>query len=193
VLKNSADDHHWVRSKNVDQRVPPKLSNMVGADDRIIVAAPHVVYTRFELNHVVGVRSTFRYPVHPTDNATKREAAFCIPTRQLLEDVEHAILIEAAVAKIYFCVGPKLELPALPRRRGIDSYSSQPVQMVLALSGIDDVNRFVARFESALNEGEQDPILFFDTIEKCADMARFIKVGAGKGNGGCGLHREVLA
>ena len=43
---------------------PPNFGKMVRADDRIVVATPHIIHARFELNEVVDVRLIFNRPVH---------------------------------------------------------------------------------------------------------------------------------
>ena len=62
VLKYAADDDHRMRAHDVDHRVSSKFRKIVNADDRVVVAAPHIVNTRFELDEIVDVRSTFRPP-----------------------------------------------------------------------------------------------------------------------------------
>jgi hypothetical protein len=49
LLENAADDNQWVRPHDVNHRVTAKFSKLVGADDRILVALPHIIDTRFEL------------------------------------------------------------------------------------------------------------------------------------------------
>src|ERR1700679_4192236 len=115
---------------------------MVSADDRVVVAAPHVVYTRLELNHVVDVRSIFNRPVHTTTNAAQRKSSLGVSAGQLLKHLQHPILVEAAVWKVDFDVSPKLELPALLRDRRVYARGSQALQMVLTLLRVQDVNRF---------------------------------------------------
>jgi hypothetical protein len=51
----------------------------------------------------------------------------------LLKNLQHPIPIEAAIWKVDFGVGPKLELPALLRNRRVDACGSQALQMVVAL------------------------------------------------------------
>jgi hypothetical protein len=58
-----------------------------------------------------------------------------------------------------------------------------PLQMVVTLIRINDMNRLVATLEAVLYEGKQHTILFVGAIEKRADMTCFAELGAGQGNG----------
>src|ERR1700677_120953 len=118
LLKDAADDDHGVGPHDVNHRVTPKTPEMVSADDRVVVTKPHVVYTRFELNHIVDMRPIFNRPVHTTTNPAQRKFSLGVSAGKLLKNPQHPILIEAAIRKIDVGVGPKLELPALLRDRG---------------------------------------------------------------------------
>ena len=72
-----------------------------------------------------------------------------------------------------FCSAAAASMPA----------AAKPLQMVVMLTRINHVNRLVATLEPVLDEGEQDAILFFFTIEKRADMTRVAELGSGKGDG----------
>ncbi len=52
VLKNAADDDHRMRPLDVNHRVSSEFRQMVRADDRVVMATPHIIYTRFELNEL---------------------------------------------------------------------------------------------------------------------------------------------
>ena len=58
LLKNAADDDHRMRPHDVNHGIASKFRQMVGADDRIVVAAPHLIHPRFELDEIVNVRSS---------------------------------------------------------------------------------------------------------------------------------------
>ena len=152
LLKNAADDDHRMRPHDVDHRVASKFSEMVGADDRIVVTTPHIIDARLELNEIVNVGSIFNCPVHPAANAAEWESSLGIAASHLLERCQHSILIETAVPKVSFGVDPNLELSTLLGGRWIDSDCGQPLQMVVTLIRIHDVNRFVATLEPVLNE-----------------------------------------
>src|SRR5208283_5470400 len=155
---------------------------MVGADDRVVVATPHVIHPRFELNEIVNVRSIFNRPVHAAANTTEREAPLSITARDLLECCQHPILIETAFPKIDFGVDANLELSALPGSCRVDSDCGQSSQMDMTLIRIHDVDRLVAALEPVLNERQQHAIFLIVAIEKRADMTYFAELGAGKGN-----------
>jgi hypothetical protein len=183
LVKNAADDDHRVRSYDVNHRFPSKLRKKVRADDRIIVVAPHIIYARFEFDDIVYVRSAFDGPVHVADNAAERKSSLGVPAGQLLERREYPILIETALPKVRFGVGPKLELPSLLGSRRVDPCRSQPLEMVETLIRINHVNRLVATREPVLNERKQHAILFVVAVEKRAHMTCFAELRAGKGDG----------
>ena len=62
----------WVRMMSITAS-PPKLPEMVGANDRVFVTTPHIVYTRLELNDIVDMRLILNRPVHTATNATQRD------------------------------------------------------------------------------------------------------------------------
>src|SRR5580704_17138536 len=118
-------------SHDVNHRITTKTTEMVSTDDRVVVPKPHVVYTRLELNHVIDMRSIFNRPVHAATNAAQRKSSLGVSASQLLKYLQHPILIEVAIWKVDFGVGPKFELPALLRDRRVDARGSQALQMVL--------------------------------------------------------------
>jgi hypothetical protein len=133
LLKDAANDNHGMSSHDVNHRVTPKPTEMVSTDDRVVMAKPYVVYTRLELNYVIDMRPIFNRPVHAATNAAQRKSSLGVSTGQLLKYLEHPILIEAAIWKVDFGIGPKLELPALLRGRRVDARGSQALQVVLML------------------------------------------------------------
>src|SRR5262249_39927800 len=121
VLKNTTDNHHWMRPHDVNHRVAAKLAKMISADDCVVVTEPHFVYTRLELNHVVDMRLILRGPIHAATNSTQRKSSSCVPAGQLFKHSQHSILVKPAVWKVDFGVSAQLQLPALLRRRRIDA------------------------------------------------------------------------
>ena len=124
VLKNSADDDQRMRTHDVNHSVSAEFRKAVGADDRIMMATPHIIDPRFKLNQIVYVRLTVRHPVHAADNATQRKSSLGIAARHLLERLQHAILIEPAVLKVGFRAAPKFELAASLDSGRVNSYAS---------------------------------------------------------------------
>src|SRR5258707_15078026 len=112
VLENAADDDQRMRAHDVNHSVSAEFRKGVGADDRIVVATPHVVDLRFKLNQIVDVRLTVRYPVHASDNATQGKSSLGIAARHPLERLQHAFLIEPTVLNLGFTVSPKFKLTA---------------------------------------------------------------------------------
>ena len=78
----------------------------------------------------------------PSPEILQRKSSLSVSAGQPLKHLQHPILIEAAIWKVDFGVGPKLELPALQRDRRVDARGSQALQMVLTLLRVQDVNRF---------------------------------------------------
>jgi hypothetical protein len=182
-LKNAADDHHGMSSHDVNHRVSPKTAEMVGTNNRVVVPKPYVIDTRLELNHVIDVRSILGCPVHAATNAAQRKSSLGVSAGQLFKHLQHPILIETAIWKVDFGVGPKLELSILLCGHRVDACSSQALEMVLALLRVQDVNRLVPRPQPVLYERKQDAILFFVVVKERANVTRFAELGAGKRNG----------
>ena len=93
---------------DINHGVSSEFREMVRADHRVVVAAPHMIHTRFVLNEIIDVRSALSRPVHSADNAAERKSFLGVTAGRLLEDLEHPILIETAVQKVRFGVGTKL-------------------------------------------------------------------------------------
>src|SRR6266481_9901262 len=66
LLEDAADDDQRMRAHDVNYSVSAEFRKAVGADDRIIVATPHIIDPRFKLNQIVDVRLTVRHPVRQT-------------------------------------------------------------------------------------------------------------------------------
>src|SRR5258708_38908105 len=93
VLENAADDDQRMRAHDINHSVPVEFRKAVGADDRIIVATPHIIDPRFNLNHMVDMRPTVLHPRHAADNATTGKSSIGIASTHLLERLQHTILI----------------------------------------------------------------------------------------------------
>ena len=108
LLEDPPDDNHRVRTHDVDDCVTTKLCEVVNANNRVLVTRPHVVHSRFEFYEIVYVRS-IRRPIHLADDTAQAEIA--LRRSQLLENVEHPVLIEPAIPKVCLGIGLYLELP----------------------------------------------------------------------------------
>ncbi len=178
-----ADDDHWMRPHDVNDGVTPKFVKAVGADDGVVMAAPNVVHSRFELDDIVNVGSICNRPVHPATNAAERESPVRVTASHPLERRQHPVLIEVAIPEIFFRIEPNLELSAPLASCGVDPECCQSLQMVMPLIRIYDMNRFVARLEPVLDERKQDPILLVVAIEKRTDVTYLVELRACKMNG----------
>ncbi len=87
-----------------------------------------------------------------------------------------------AIRKIDIGIHAKLQLPALLRCRGVDPCLRQPVEVVLTLIRIHNMNRPMATLEPVPDKWQQDPIFFVGIIEERADMARLVELGTSKRN-----------
>ena len=139
-----------MRPHDVNHRVSPDFREIVGADHGIVVAAPYIIHTRFELNQVVHVRPAVSGPFHMADDAAERKTTVRVAACQLLEKLQHPVLIEVTVTKICFGVGSKLELTAVLGGRHIDACRSQALQMIVMSPWSYYVNGLIATFKPVL-------------------------------------------
>ena len=107
-MEDSADDDHRMRAHDVNHGVPAKFSKMVGADDRVVVKLPYMIYPGFEFNQIVRVRLPFSRPVHSANDSAQGKSSRSIATGDLFERLEHSILIKLAIAEVSFGIGSKL-------------------------------------------------------------------------------------
>jgi hypothetical protein len=155
------------------------------------VAAPYVIHTRFELNQVIHVRSAVSGPFHVANDAAERKTTVRVAARQLLEKLEHPVLIEVTVTKICFGVGSKLELTAVLGGRRIDACCSQALQMIVMLPWIDHMDGLITTLKSVLYEWKQHSVPFVVAVEKRTDVTYVAQMGTGKGNWCHGLLHGV--
>jgi hypothetical protein len=101
----------------------------------------------------------------------------------LPEHLEHPVLIELAVPKVCLGINSHLKLPGLLCGCGIDARRGQFLQMITALTGIDDVNGLVAACEPVADERQQDAIRLDVAVEKGARVAVLAKLGSSKSDG----------
>jgi len=119
-----------------------------------------------------------RGPIHVTDDTAEAEIA--LRRSHLREHIKHPVLIEPAIPKVGLGVDSHLELPGLSCGGSINADRGQSLQVMAALTGIDDVNGLVATFETVADERQQNAVGVLAAIEEGADMAIFAKLGPGK-------------
>ena len=168
-----------MRPHDVDHRVTAESTQVVRANHRIVVTIPQIVDARLEFNEFVDVRWTLCCPVHSADDATERKHVVRVTAGELLEYLQHPILIEAAVAKVRVRARQNLELAGSLSGGRIDPDRRQSLQMIVTLVRVDDVNRLIAAREAVLDERQQHPIFLFFAVEQCADMACVAELRAG--------------
>src|SRR5258708_1161551 len=113
-----------MRAHDVNHSGFGEFRKAICADDRIIVATPHIIDPRFKLNQIVDVRLTVRHPIHAADNATQGKSSLGIAARHLLERLQHAILIEPTILKVGFSAAPTFELATSIDSCRVYSYAS---------------------------------------------------------------------
>ena len=124
VLKNAADDDQRMRAHDINHGFATEFRKVISADDRIMVATPHIIDPGFKLNQIVDMRLTVRCPVHAADNASQGKSSFGIVVCHLLERPQHTILIEPTVLKVGFRAAPEFELAASLDSCRVNSYAS---------------------------------------------------------------------
>ena len=155
LLKMGADDDQWMCPHNVNHCIAAKLRQMVRADNDIVISTPNIIYTRFEFDYISNPGLISGSPIHSADNAAHRKP-FRGSTRpgDLLKCSEHTVLIETPLSQIGFSIDLDIELSVGLMGGGVDAFSSQPAQVVLALPGIDDMDCLVPTRQAFLNKGK---------------------------------------
>src|SRR5437899_4074844 len=125
LLKDAADDDDRMRPHDVDHCVTAESVQVVTANHRIVVTSPQIVDASLEFNELVDVRATVPCPGHSADDATERKGVVLV-TGELLDDLQHPVLIEAAVEKIRVRVRAHLELSSSLSGGRIDPDRRQP-------------------------------------------------------------------
>ena len=74
LLKQSADNHDWMRPHGVDHHARAKFCQIIRTDHRILVLGDHVVDPRLELDQVVDAWQVDERPFH-----LKQESCLRVP------------------------------------------------------------------------------------------------------------------
>ncbi len=180
LLKNAADDDHRMRPHDIHHGVTAEFGKILDADDSVIVTAPDVIDPRLEFDQVVDAGRSPARPFHLTNDSAERVWSLDRATRDTLEHLKHAVLIEPAILEIHVSIDAKFQLAAALCRRNVNSGSGQMPDVTVATIGTDDVDRFMDAAEAILDDGQQNTIFFVLTIEDCADVASQIQLGASK-------------
>src|SRR5215469_14101271 len=188
LLQDTADDDHGMGAHEIDHDISAEFREIVGADDRILVVQPHGIDTRFELDDLVDVTARIDRPFHVADDAAEWESTLRVPTGQALENAQHPLLVELAVAQIGVGVDAELELTDALGAAQVDPRRRQALPMRVGLMGIHHVDGFVTALESLLDEGHQDAILLLLTVEERTDMPGLGESRTGEADRGRGLH-----
>jgi hypothetical protein len=170
LLEDAANDDHRMGPHNIHDDIPAKLGEIICSDDRVWIPGQQIVQPRLLLHQVINPRPVFQGPFHMGDQTREREPWLSTAPQHLLDQRQHLILIEVAVAQIRVSPIAQLELAAPLGRRHIDTGGRQPAHVFLTQRGIDDMEGLLAARESFLDERQQHPILLVRTVKECADV-----------------------
>src|SRR5262249_20611558 len=142
-----------------------KLGEIVGSDDRVIVAPPSV-----RLGLVLQERShtdaRFQGPFHMGDKPRAWEPVLSRACDDRLDQRTHPVLVEAAIAQMGLCPGAQLELAALLGSGRIDPGRCQPLEVGVPSRGIDDMKGLLTARKPFLDEWQQHTVFFLMTMKK---------------------------
>jgi hypothetical protein len=113
LLEDAANDDHRVGPHNVNDDISAKLGEVVRSDDRVWIPGQQIVHPRLILHQVINTRSVFQGPFHMGNQTSQREASLSSALKDLLDQSQHRILIEVAVAQIRVSPIAQLKLPIL--------------------------------------------------------------------------------
>ena len=81
-----------------------KLGEIVYSYDRVFIPGQQIVQPRLVLHQVINPRAVFQSPFHMGDQASQREALLSTALQHLLDQSQHPVLVEVAIAQI--CLSP---------------------------------------------------------------------------------------
>jgi hypothetical protein len=155
---------------DVNDNPSAKLGEIVGSDDRIMVAQPPIVRLGLVLQESSHTGSRFQGPFHMGDKPRAWEPLLSSTRDGLLDQLTHPVLIEVAIAQLSLCPGVQLELAALLCGGRIDPGRCQALEVCVTSRGIDDMKGLLAAREPLLDERQQHTIFFLMTVKERADM-----------------------
>src|SRR5712671_6572373 len=119
------------------------------------------------------------------DQTRQREPLLSTALQDLLDQRQHLVLLEVAVAQIRVSPIAQLEVAALLCRGHIDASGLQPSQVCLSQYGIDNMESLLAALKTFLDEWQQHLILFVRAVKEGADMTLRLKHCTGQPNRLC--------
>ena len=189
---DAADDDRRVHAHRVHDDGGAELGHVVGAADRIVVLAEHVVDPGLVLDEVVDPR-----PVEERPLRAGHESGQGIPLRlpleqHPLEQRDLPVLVEVPVLKVgilpvadyqsFLALGPS----------DINALFLQAPHVVLAPVAVDEVNGAIALLETLPDEGEQHPVLFLLAVEEGTDVPGAVEDRTGQVDLLVVTHRGIL-
>jgi hypothetical protein len=174
-LQHSADDHLWVCAHDVHDDGRAELVEVVGAYDDVIVIRQKFVESGLIFDEVVNPWQVFERPLHVGPKPGHAEASGAAFLENVLNQRQHRILIEAALAQIRVFPWPQLKLPVALGLLGVDARFGKPSAPFRQVRVIDDLEQPIVGCFSGFREWQQELILLVLVVEKRTGMTWTIK------------------
>src|SRR5207245_4915014 len=104
LLQDATNDDHRMGPHNVHDNIPAKLGEIVYSYDWVFISGQQIVQPRLVLHQVINTRAVFQSPFHMGDQASQRESLLSTALQHLLDQSQHPVLVEVALAQI--CLSP---------------------------------------------------------------------------------------
>src|SRR5260370_39718133 len=178
-----------MRSHDIHNDVSAKIGELVCADNWVL--GRHKISPRFVFQQAIHADVALDRPFHLRNKANAAEALIPGTASNPGDQFSGPIRIKGSALQMY--VGPlkHFELPIFLPSGHIDSRRIQPLNVFVTPRRINDVNGFLARAESILNEWQQHTVVVVVTLEKSTDMAPGAKERSAEPNRLVGLLRIV--
>ena len=170
LLEDAADDHRRVHAHRVHDDGGAELGHVVGAADRIVVLAEHVVDPGLVLDEVVDPGPVEQRPLR-AGHESGQGIPLLLPFEQLpLEQRDLPVLVEVPVLQVGILPVAD-DQPFLGLGPGrINARVLQAPHVVLAPVAVDDVERAITLLEPLLDVGQEHPVLFLLAVEEGTDV-----------------------
>src|SRR5262245_53642119 len=112
LVEDAADDEHRMGTHDVNDNPSAKLGEIVGSDDRVMVAPPRVRLGLI-LEESRHTDARFQGPFHMGDKPRAWEPLLSSAYDDRRDQRTHPILIEEAITQMGLCLSVQLELAAL--------------------------------------------------------------------------------
>jgi hypothetical protein len=140
LVEDAADDEHRMGTPDVNENPSAKLGEIVGSDDRGMVAPPRA-RLGLVLQESSHTDSRFQGPFHMGDKPRVWEPLLSSVCNDRLDQRTHPVLVKVAITQMCLCPGAQLELAALLCGGRIDPGRRQALEVGVTSRGIDDMTR----------------------------------------------------